>query len=234
MTQSDFLQVNIPFTGFYYSSHDVMFDNWLEYEHEVLSQDYNASDEDCQKVSEAFYAMNWQAIHTQYAKDYCNAFFNEIERESGLSFDWQFKELWSPREYNFMTDKIDVLINKKDVLTMFKQVNRDTLNQVCEDRHTSCDGFCSFYSNDWVNDWPANVLEWDEIQLGTLIRAWLQLHFDDNDAMSGEGCFSAFDLMENWQGNGGADDCISADKEGSTKLFAIIDEIREVNHAATA
>ncbi len=52
-------------------------------------------------------------------------------------------------------------------------LNSETLVKLIRERFTSRDGFCSFYSND-IDEWKEKeVTEWDEIELGTLLDAWL-------------------------------------------------------------
>ena len=61
--------------------------------------------------------------------------------------------LTSPKYYNFETDKAYFKVIVKDehyrmFLNMMFSRYYDELEQEIKDRHTSCDGFISFYSND--------------------------------------------------------------------------------------
>lgn len=142
------------FGGFYESIHDSVFD----FEEEYILEDFPG------KTWDDFrWKYNWES----YAKSYVNAISSKI----GINLE--FRNLWSPREYNFATDEIYCYINPEDVEKLATVSKSDTLKNLIKRRFTSRDGFCSFYSND-IDEWnEKEVSEWDEIELGTLLDAWI-------------------------------------------------------------
>lgn len=197
---ADKLKIQIPFSGFYNSSHEGIFDSELEYELDNLAQEYGADNDVCIAYSEAFNdAIQWRKVFTDYAREYVEAFNDVVECETGLKLALEFDELTSPREYNFETDKIFAFISPESVNDLFEIVTKENLQKIISERHTSRSGFISFYSND-LKEWPENVLEWDEIQLESLLRAYLfQIIGDDWGRY-----FEAWELMEDMRCTGGA------------------------------
>lgn len=106
-------------------------------------------------------------------------------------------ELTSPREYNFSTDQISVYIDTKTLKKISSVLNSDTLKNLIKRRFTSRDGFMSWYSND-IEEWKEKkVQDWDCVELGTLLDAWIL----DNET---EDYYSNLDWVgyEYCQGNG--------------------------------
>ena len=142
------------FSGFYNSIHDSVFDS----ETESILEDYPGK-----KWDDFRWTYNWDG----YARSYVNAINSEI----GMKLE--FRNLWSPREYNFATDEIYCFLKADDVKKISSALNSETLKRLIKERFTSRDGFSSFYSND-IEEWKEKLtLEWDEIELGTLLDAWL-------------------------------------------------------------
>lgn len=142
------------FSGFYNSIHDSVFD----FETDMILEDY---------PGKTWYNFRWTYDWNGYARSFVNAVNSEI----GLNLE--FRNLWSPREYNFATDEIYCLLDADGVKKISSALNSETLKKLIKERFTSRDGFISFYSND-INEWKEEItLEWDEIELGTLLDAWL-------------------------------------------------------------
>jgi hypothetical protein len=142
------------FSGFYESLHAGVFDS----EEEQIMEDYPG------KKYEDF------RFTTNYI-EYCKKYVSAISSEIGI--DLEFQEMWSPREYNFMTDKITCWIKPKDVKKIAEALDSDAMKKIIKQRFTSRDGFISFYSNN-LEDWKEKKLkDWDEIELGTLLDAWM-------------------------------------------------------------
>jgi len=149
------------FSGFYESIHNTVFD----------------SEEEC--ILEDYPGKTWDDFHWKYAWDkYARNYVSAISSETGLKFE--FRNLWSPKEYNFATDEIYCFMNEEDVKKISSVLETETLKKLIKQRFTSRDGFCSFYSND-IDEWKEkDVMEWDEIELGTLLDAWLKEN-EEND-----------------------------------------------------
>lgn len=164
------------FSGFYESIHDSVFDS----ETEMIMEDYPDKEWD-----DFRFTYNWD----EYSKKYVRAISSE------LGIDLEFQELISPREYNFTTDKIICYIKSKDVKKLATALNSSTFEKLVKERFTSRDGFISFYSS-YVADWKEKkITEWDAVELGTLLDAWII----DNGQDLGDLDFNAYDYC---QGNG--------------------------------
>lgn len=164
------------FTGFYESIHDSVFD----FETEMIMEDYPGK--------------TWDDFRFSYDwKDYSKMYVRAISSELGI--DLEFQELISPREYNFTTDKIICYIKPKDVKKIKSALNSKTFDKLVKERFTRRDGFIPFYSC-YADEWREKKLsEWDAVELGTLLDAWIIEQEMDLDALD----YNAYDYC---QGNG--------------------------------
>lgn len=142
------------FSGFYNTIHDGVFDQ----EQDSIIEDFPGKSWD---------DFNWTVDYEGYCKRYVWA----VNSNTGLNLE--FRNMWSPREYNFATDEIYVYMNEEDLQKISSALNSETLKKLIKQRFTSRDGFSSFYSNS-LDEWnEKDVKDWDEIELGTLLDAWL-------------------------------------------------------------
>lgn len=196
------MKTTIPFSGFYYSSHDQELDHVLEY---IVSND--RGDVYQSLHSRIFDAIKWQDVHTAYCKAYVSAVAQRFELKI------KFAEMTSPREYNFTTDRIFCRISQKEVRRIFKLVDKAKLNELIRARFTSYDGFISFYPND-LSTWPKSPMQWDINHVGTLIQCYIESHEEYSENCL-EYPFESSDLCYNL-----LSDAISA------KHFKILDYLR--------
>lgn len=123
------VQLEIDFGGFYGSVHEGKVDREAEF---YIEEDGIEWDE-----------LNYRNSHIQYSKDYVD-FLNEE-----LNTSMKFVELWSPREYNFTTDKIMVDASKKDCINILHYTlewYKEELIEAIQDATTRVDGYIPFYS----------------------------------------------------------------------------------------
>lgn len=123
------VQLEIDFGGFYGSEHDDRVDS--EANHHI--EDYGIEWDE----------LNYRGAYIQYSKDYVDFLNYELET------DMKFIELWSPREYNFSTDKIIVDASKKDCINILHytlEYYRDDLIEAIQDATTGHDGYIPFYT----------------------------------------------------------------------------------------
>lgn len=151
----------LPFSGFYNSIHDAQLDQALE---------YMTNDDSCHEINKklselAFDSIDWKQTHLLYAKYYTHEFADLF----GL-YSITFKNLLSPKYYNFETDRILTDISHIDVDHVLKNINMDQLRKCIKDRFTSRDGFISHYPNT-LEAW-GSVQEWDHNQIGTLLTVY--------------------------------------------------------------
>lgn len=173
--------IEIPFSGFYNSSHDEMMDAVVERE----GVDYDAID--------------YKKFRELYAKEYVDSFQawidEEFERPLPLT-TLKFKELISPREYNFTTDRIFCEISLEEVKALFDLCQLKTFSEVCREKFTSRSGFISFYNPNW--DRWGSIETWDQNQLGLIFDAILKhenIELDDYEIMGNVCCNGKIENM---------------------------------------
>ena len=141
------------FSGFYESIYDSVFDREVGY----IMEDYEEGYDD----------FRFTYDYKLYVKNYISAISSE------LGIDLVVNELISPREYNFSTDVITCWMQPKDLKKISSALDSPTLKEIIKRRFTSRDGFISFYSND-INEWKEKpVTDWDCVEIGTLLDAWI-------------------------------------------------------------
>lgn len=148
----------VPFTGFYESEHGWRLDDALE---RMVDDDAGIVNDRLLEI--AYDNVDWGKAHADYAKLYA-AFFSDQ-----LGVRLRFDALQSPREYNFSTDCIFAYVKSDDAGTLLANCDREQLAELVKETFTSRSGFISFYSPD-LDDWPADVVDWDHNQIGVLLE----------------------------------------------------------------
>ena len=121
-TKTQTTEFSFNFGGFYHSEHSENID-----------------------IKEEMYGYDWEDV--EYKKtyvNYCNAYLNKLSEE--LEINLKFIQLDSPREYNFVTDKIVWSISENDFKTLLDAYDTKELFNYIEEHSKSRDGFSSFYS----------------------------------------------------------------------------------------
>lgn len=179
---TDTIEIRIPFSGFYCSTHDAMLDDALE---NLFRDDYG--DTNAAAFERAQTQTNWALVQIRYAEAYSQALREECNL-TGLSFN----RLTSPREYNFATDGIICDIPTETLRRMYTHVGKAGLAALVAERLRPCDGFIPFYSDD-LADWGP-FSEWEAPQIDLLVEAYC------NDYCDAEwrDCYA----MESYSGNG--------------------------------
>lgn len=198
------MKASLPFSGFYESQWDAMLDDAAE---QIL--DYLLGENDsgpypddeprpfhggdrAALASALHWVIDWRRAHAYIAKEYAERF----ALASGIAC--KFEALWSPREYNFQTDAVDVILSRATVRALRRKLNTERMDQIAAERHTSRSGFHSFYSPDW-RTW-GSVDKWNEVQVSTLILASVENAREIEE-----------DIQEQMQCNGEADNALSYD-----------------------
>jgi hypothetical protein len=179
-------EFSIPFSGFYESVHDQLLDDEVN----QICENRNNGDVNHDLSFYLSDNINWKQVEIDYAKDYTENFANELNIK-GL----KFVELDSPREYNFVTDRIFAKCSDTEFYRMFKLVKGETLDKVCRDNLTSRDGFSSFYDPNYKS-W-GHWKKWDNNQLSQVVEAYVQ-YMDDDNCVD----FDEYELMESSRCNG--------------------------------
>ena len=97
-------------------------------------------------------------VSNDYFTDICKAYTERIQemlQDMGLQIRLNYRKMWSPREYNFKTDRIYADISWDDDydlsghLQVFMDKYRNKLTDLIHKCHTSCYGFESWMDNDF-------------------------------------------------------------------------------------
>lgn len=161
-------EVYLPFDGFYNSwSQDLIDDAILHYF-------TDASGESLRGLSQRLDSLvSHRYIESAYSKEYASQFTQYLKENIELDLKLSFKELDSPREYNFATDKIVCSIRIADIAKMKAYIAKEKLEteleQAIKDRFTSGSGFYSFYPNS-LKDWESDWTKWESPQLSTVLE----------------------------------------------------------------
>lgn len=145
--------IRIPFHGFYESVHDEPFDRFIELEADHLSEEFSCGPMDAGDA--LLKCIDWKGAREGYAENYAVAFLGEILGDpTALNVT-----LRSPREYNFSTDTLDVVIPMKVWKEMVSKVNMDDVQTLANRMLEPRSGFVPFYSQN-MEEWgdPEN---WD-------------------------------------------------------------------------
>lgn len=180
MTKPRELSINIPFDGFYNSLYSGELDNIEEQECEHFENEKELEFAPELRITSKEYweilyrHSSYSKMHDASAEKYTSAFDDVASEAIGIPLKLRYETMVSPREYNFTTDRIFCFIRASVVRRLFAMSRRDKHKQLAEtikDRHTSYDGFHSFYTND-ISRWlDRPVTDWDHNELGTLLIA---------------------------------------------------------------
>lgn len=152
----------MPFSGFYETCH-----------REALRDRFDVGENSDPKENEAEWQKRWDEYclhHKENEQDYCREYVRQFSKMVGIGLE--YKDLVSPKEYNFSTDRIFAEISASDVKELKRMADPERMRALVKLSFTSCDGFSSFYSNDygqWLKDEEAGK-PFDHNQVGTLLE----------------------------------------------------------------
>lgn len=120
------------------------------YESELYNSDTEYSfntnyDED----EQGFELQDWEGFTQAVAKEHADLLFDNLEQKEQIIKSIEYKGLYSPKYYNFETDKLDLIVDC-DVEALKKycfEDNKDEFDTYLHDNFTSYDGFISFVPN---------------------------------------------------------------------------------------
>jgi len=173
------MEIQIPFSGFYNSMHSDTIDREIESYFDIEgSGEPDIPDDFWMKFD------GHHDIQIEYVKLYIDAFTEFFNETTGLKVSFEFVDMASPKEYNFQTDRIFCNISEDHIKDIFGETDTQILAETIKERHTSYDGFSSFYSNR-IDEWFAGgkgVLDFDHNELMTLLVACLKKNYSGDDA----------------------------------------------------
>jgi hypothetical protein len=183
--KNNLLTSTIPFAGFYESAYSFEIENTIERETEYYSERFNLSESESETLESGYLEKGHGDFLQGIAKDYCEGFLCEVERETGIELKAQFEVMESPREYNFRGDTLFIQMPEKQAIAFIQYVisnHKEGLERLIKERFTSQSGFISFYDNT-LEAW-GDPSEWDCNQLGTCFEIFAYLEGEIYDAYS--------------------------------------------------
>lgn len=158
------MEVRIPFSGFYESMLSGAIDDEEERYIDWLMEDRGFDDEIKPFIQEWLWRhAKYHLAYNHIASIYVDPFENFINEGLGLTIRLTYKDMTSPREYNFETDKVCAEISYPDALRLARRVGRNALRKAAEDMFTSRSGFISFYDNDPAAWGPLRGWDWNQL-----------------------------------------------------------------------
>lgn len=150
---------------------------------------YDSEQDDIESYnSEYGTAFDYEDFDWDY-KDYeervSKKFVNRLESELKhfLPIKIKYQNLYSPKEYNFANDSIniEVSLSLPRLIKLIKDRKEDSA-QYFHDKYTSCSGFISFHSND-IEDWlnKEYILENPKHRVGALLDCLCSIEIDNDD-----------------------------------------------------
>lgn len=127
--------------------------------YESIFTPYFDEDLDCDNELQAWVNENVDYDYKEYESNVAKHYVWAVEdalKEYLPSFRAEYKEVDSPKYYNFETDRAVGVCNLEEIREEIKAYinkNFDAFRQWIRDKHSSYDGFISYYSN--------NVYDWD-------------------------------------------------------------------------
>lgn len=213
-------EIIIPFSGFYESVHNEQIDYCIE-----NSFDYEGTG--TPEIPDDFYIkMDYSKIWPEYAALYCSYVedkINEYLDTDKNPLKITFKDLVSPKYYNYSTDRIFAEISDQDILRLYDMTDKDILEKLVQDKFTSRSGFSSYYQNslkevpnqEYKTHWDKPVIQWDGNQLSTLLIAAILTKFESDKGWNSETkhfqkyhSFDDFSFIEDISGSGKLDNII--------------------------
>lgn len=116
---------------------------------------------------------DWRNVFEEYAKEYVKKLAEWID------VSLEYEELISPKEYNFMNDRIFAEISRSDFAKILGAVRGTTLNNKVRQMFTSRSGFISHYPNR-ISDW-GRISTWDHNQIGAVLAAYVDKYRESDD-----------------------------------------------------
>lgn len=167
-------ETTIPFSGFYETIHSHAVGDHALMEYGCDNEDHAKPEwtdtESCDndRCSSKATSEQFKALEAEYCREYVKN-FSEL-----IGIPLKFKEMTSPREYNFTTDRIFAEISEADVEKLKEEVNLKAMREHVRKHFTSHEGFSSFYSGDY-DMWLLKQEEpFDHNQIGALLEVWAE------------------------------------------------------------
>jgi len=168
------------FEGFYETLLDSLTDDIIE-DNYLFNDSSSVDDKILEFINnEAWEHVDYKYFYLQISKKVID-FYNDYFKSEKLCIKFKFQSLYSPKEYNFHTDSINIKVlftfEFIDLLNDYIHKNIDKFKIFIEDRYTSCSGFVSSYSNnhnDWLNYLNKENLQDNEHYMGCFLDFYFE------------------------------------------------------------
>jgi len=161
------MKIRVPFQGFYESIHSDEVDEAYK---QLITDDNGEPFESLE--DELYQHMNTKP-YEPYAKQYTVELSEYIEDETGVDLALTFHDLYSPQFYNYETDTITANITKESLIKLYEGTDKKLLAKYIERVLKPRSGFVPFYNNA-LDEWPDDVTDWDQVQAGVLMEAFME------------------------------------------------------------
>ena len=146
MTKLNKIEIQLPFSGFYYSTHDMNIDNHIECEIEYLESELNYTDDQIDIIKDRFYMMDYAPIRKAICEHYINAFNAVFYDEYNIHLDLGYSQLISPQFYNFETDRLYAFIDESIYNDVAELINKQGFKAVLKEKYKQRNGYMPFQS----------------------------------------------------------------------------------------
>ena len=136
--------IEIPFSGFYESIHDMYIDNWIDYMTSGDEADYLGISQD--ELADRLYMMDYSNIRKAICKHYIQAYNAVFYDEHNVHLDLEFNAMTSPQFYNFETDRLYCTIDKDKFSEILSLLNDSKIQSVLSEKYKTRLGFIVFES----------------------------------------------------------------------------------------
>lgn len=168
------MELHIGFGGFYDSLHSDVIDCQIERDYEYFSesQKWDITGDD------HWDSVVWSETNESYGKAYIDRLNNKLD------LNLKFKGIFSPKFYNYSTDKLIVDISDSDIDFIMEDIHNINFVDYVNDRLKSRDGFKSYYDDG--NKTPfdnlfLNAFDYDNEAYEHLLELYIEWMIENND-----------------------------------------------------
>ncbi len=144
MTQQNTIEIEVPFSGFYGSIHDMHIDNWVDFMLEGDEAEYLGMTND--ELSDKLYSMDYSKIREAMCKHYIQAYNAIFYDNFNIELDLKFSEMTSPKFYNFETDRLYCTIDKNVFDQVVSLLAESSVQETLSNKYKSSSGYIVFES----------------------------------------------------------------------------------------
>jgi hypothetical protein len=169
----------VPFVGFYESlassrAEDMAFRNFIS-ENGIIENETTGWLDVPEDMTEEEQEKFWDYYGDNckdYEKEVAVAYIDALASELGI--DINFESIYSPKQYNYTTDRLFVDVLEKELIDLYNRTDKEILAEVIKENHTSGPGFSSYYDNEITAESWSDPEKYDHNQWETVILANLK------------------------------------------------------------